>query len=243
MVKDMFDSKKGPGGCECNPTVLPYIYGELGKIEQIEFEEHLADCELCALEMSAFSGLRLSIGELKRSDPQALTASTGNRVESPGSILAGIKDLISGTLGVRVLAGAAAAVLIVLLGVVVFTVLNDGDSPPAVAGSIDPSSNSRSEEPGDPAAEQVSDPAGLVADSVPDMVSAEEVDSGNRMTNNSSGPREDSVRHRPQRKIKTPPREQIAESQEPPRLSEAASEEIEDDSLRLTDLFADISED
>jgi len=40
-----------------------------------------------------------------------------------------------------------------------------------------------------------------------------------------------------------PPKRQIAESSEAPRLSEAAAEDFGDDTLRLTDLFADLSDD
>lgn len=243
MVKNMFDSNKGAGGCECSPAVLPYIYGELVESERVEFEAHLEDCDNCAQEISAFSSLRLSIGELKESDPNALTASGASSSETSGGFISGISELIAGSIGVRVLAGAAAAVLLVLIGAAAFTVLFRGNPVPPVAESTDQPSNSRPEGTSDPGTEGVSKPEGLVANADPDGRSVEEGETEKRATGNTSISRANDRRKRPQRSVKAPPREQVAESQEPPRLSEAASEEVEDDSLRLTDLFADISED
>lgn len=231
----MFDSKKEPNGCGSGATLVAYLYGELGEDERSGFELHLEGCEGCAGELASFSELRISIAgvkalELSPADPKS---------EEPtptSSWMDSLRDLFATSLGVRAFAGAVAAVFLVAAGLYLFGILSYG--PTSVEVTADPTPDAVTPTPIDTglspelAAQPVEGP-GATADepeSAATNVPARVATDG---------------RDRPATKRKRPsrPSVQIAEASEPPRLSEAASEDVEDDSLRLTDLFSDLSED
>lgn len=229
MVKKMFDSNRRSGDCGSGPKLLDYLYDEMREEEKASFELHLEECQNCAEELGAFSSLRMSIGELR---PQETLASADCE---PG-FLHVIREWIANGFGVKVLAGAAAVMLIAALGLyVVFTYSSEMDSPSVVRED-----NSQPEE---------ITPAGEIANSTskPEPIAGDEreqVSGPERAT--PAGAKSVDVRRKTspsRRNSATRPSSQMAEASEPPRLSEAASEEIEDDSLRLTDLFTDVSED
>ena len=245
MVNEMFDSRKNSGDCGCGPDAVAYLYGELETDEMRVFEAHLEDCDLCSDEIAAFSLIRLSIAESQNS---AFPVAETTAIETPGiGLLDRFRAMLAGyPLGIRALSGALAALLIVVAGYLAYSLLTtpqiDGNvadkaSPPPAADFRKDSPRSNSElvadAQEDTPASEVED-QGLVAkdDSV---MASDGITKQNRSTR--------SVRKRRTKPVRSMPANQVADNSEPPRLSEAATEEIEDDSLRLTDLFAEVGGD
>ena len=231
MVKEMFDSNRRPGDCGSGPKLLDYLYGDMREEEKAGFELHLEDCQNCAEELGAFSSLRLSIGELRlQNKPESEACNT--------SLLDRFREWIADGFGVRVLAGAAAVLLLAVLGLYLIFTFSSGTGTPSVVREDDGRLEDIKPVEEILNAEKEPDPASIANDESP-AVSDSQIAASDDV-------RAVNVRKRTspsRRNSAAQPSRQMAEATEPPRLSEAASEEFEDDSLRLTDLFTDVSED
>ncbi|MCO6512379.1 MAG: zf-HC2 domain-containing protein [Aridibacter famidurans] len=234
----MFDSGKGPSGCGSGESLVGYIYGEIEESAKAEFEDHLADCPSCAEELASFSALRISIGEWKASEHAVDTVYKAQEPAAEGP-LAKLLESVSASFGFKALAGAAVAVIILLVGFVAFNFLVARGAGDQIANVSPPE-----EKPLNTVEEQVSEPAD---DDIAEAKPANAVEEG-RPESAPDKPaqitrKQPSNRNRSIQRRTTVPQSQLAEINEPPRLSEAAEEEFEDDSLRLTDLFSETSED
>lgn len=240
MVNEMFDSGNGPNGCGSADNLVGYLYGEMEEAAKAEFEVHLADCSSCAEELATFSALRISIGEWKTSEQNDVQASAAKEPSARG-FLAGLKEALSASFGIKALAGASIAVLVIILGVIAFSILTSQDTADQIA-NVAPAEEMPVKAP----AESVSKPAGddIAETGTSGKEPATETEPM-RVSDQPERTRPNSVpvkKRSSQRRDLVPPG-QIAENNDPPRLSEAAEEEFEDDSLRLTDLFSETSED
>jgi len=64
----MFDnSKKKGSGCFSEEELVSYLYGEIGETDRVKLDSHLANCPLCTDEFAGFSESRFSVYEWKRS--------------------------------------------------------------------------------------------------------------------------------------------------------------------------------
>lgn len=243
MENEMFDTGKGPGGCGAGEKVVSYLYGELYGAEKTRFEDHLGECANCAEELAAFSSIRMSVADWKESEVPAAPAGILERDEPRTGLFERLTGLFSSSFGLKALVGAAAAVLILILGILAVSLLNPGGSEEPVANSETPALETP--KPELPAVEsteaEIAESQEAEADA--DRVSAPETDLPvQKASRPAPARRPDRPAMAPGRRSPVPP-SQLAENSEPPRLSEAADEELEDDSLRLTDLFTDVSED
>ncbi|HUF04028.1 MAG TPA: zf-HC2 domain-containing protein [Aridibacter sp.] len=236
----MFDSGRGPNGCGTGESLVGYIYGEMDEASKAEFEDHLSACDSCAEELASFSVLRISVGELKSSE---LAFELPSAVEEPGTagLLARFTGALSASFGLKALAGASVGVIILLLGVIAFNILSTGDLNDQIA-NVSPVEENAAENPAVPLSEpgigEIAESGSAEAEPVKETVPLRASDEPEI-----SRPQNSLVKKRsPQRSVSVPP-SQLAENNDVPRLSEAADEEFEDDSLRLTDLFSEIGED
>ncbi|QQS41833.1 MAG: zf-HC2 domain-containing protein [Acidobacteriota bacterium] len=234
----MFDSGNGPSGCGSGESLVGYIYGEMEESSKAEFENHLADCSSCAEELASFSSLRISIEDWRASERAAETAYKSQE-PGAGGFLAKLAEIVSASFGFKALAGAAVALIILLLGLVAFSLLSTKGAGDEIA-NVQPAE----EEPLNAVEETVSEPAeGEIAEATP-SVPVEDIESDTVSDKPVEvSPKVTQKRNRTIQRRTTVPQSQLAEISEPPRLSEAAEEEFEDDSLRLTDLFSETSED
>ncbi len=239
MVNEMFDSRKNTDGCGTDAAA--YLYGELGPAEQKNFEEHLANCDSCTEDLAAFSMIRLSIGEL-RQESVPKTA-----VEEPG-LLDRLRDLFAGfPLGVRAVSGALAAAILIFAAFFAYSLIAYKSSDSQVAGGPSGTDIETRSNPGsDPIpAKDLETPEKQVPGTTDDLVENEDGVAPQ------AGPGTEEYASKPSRRIpdqrarkpRAVPVNQLAENNEPPRLSEAATEDTDDDSLRLTDLFAETGKD
>lgn len=68
MTKDRFsnsneDARRGAVECERAGEMVAYLYDEAGAEERQRFELHMGSCAACREELSAFRGVRRSVGE------------------------------------------------------------------------------------------------------------------------------------------------------------------------------------
>lgn len=235
MVDEMFDSGKRSGGCGSGPEAVSYLYGELDAEGRRAFEEHLSTCERCTEELAAFSLIRLSVAELERTNfaPE----------ENSRGIFAELRLWIAAyPLLIKGLAGAAAAIVVTLavLGFVFFTGSSGKDN---LAANNAPDEtvpvkkvNGTSQDEGSPLEVTRSTETEETGNSsLPEA--------GNELRPDALASAAKNTTARGTRRTKTPerrlPTNQVADKNEAPRLSEAAEENVEDDSPRLTDLFAE----
>jgi anti-sigma factor RsiW len=68
----MKNSNHKNSGCLYGEQLVSYLYDETGSAESSSFEKHLENCSACAEELTAFSGIKFSIGNWKLNDFAAL---------------------------------------------------------------------------------------------------------------------------------------------------------------------------
>lgn len=240
MVNQMFDSGKGHGGCGSGEDLVGYVYGEMDETSKVAFEVHLEDCAFCAEELASFSSLRISIGEWKKSE-NAIERPSAAASAGTAGLLARFIDALSASFGVKALAGASIAVIILILGVIAFRFMSPDKGLDQIA-NVPPVEEKEAVIPAEPVSEpgpvDVADAGSVDSEPVAEQQPLPVSDERDR-----NRPRNSPVRKRSPQKQATVPPSQLAENNDPPRLSEAAEEEFEDDSLRLTDLFGEIGED
>lgn len=231
----MFDSRRKPNGCGSGATLVAYLYGELGEDERDGFETHLEECDGCADELASFAELRISIADAKAAAPLDVSGVTGEPV-TKGSWIDAIRELLVSSMGVRAFAGVAAAVLLIVAGFYVAGVFSGEQASPDVAADPTPDAVT----PSPAALAEAPELASQTAEDPEPLVNEPDIDAAEAPVRAAATRREkpSTRRSRPAR-----PSVQVAEVSEPPRLSEAAAEDVDDDSLRLTDLFSDVSED
>lgn len=240
MVNEMFDSGNGPRGCGSETTLVSYLYGEMEGRERRSFESHLEDCDLCAEEIASFSSLRISLGAIK--NEFSATESPSTSVPETPANRGWLEPLAAffGPLGVRPAVGVAAFTLLLLVGAFAVSYLFTGVGTEEIAEDVPPVTEPlESDVP-------VSEPKTneLIAEEDVDEMSGSEQDTS-ASDNEVRQPQKVNVKRKSRGPASAPRRsiEQIAENTEPPTLSEAAAEDLDDDSLRLTDLFTETSED
>ncbi len=242
MVDEMFDTRKSGHKCGHENEVVAYLYGELAEADRTRFEAHLEECVYCVDEIAAFSAVRLSIHDWKNSEsPVTPPAAVEVRPGFLESVFAWIRLTPSFAKGA---AGFAALVLVLVFGWLISGTFVDPPQVTEVPGPAAPKA-----EPVEPRENAV--PEAELTEAVPPDVSPE----------SPGDPPIDAhrVRKSPDRrpevaKDKTPPKRkqtspelrenQLAEKDDIPRLSEFEEiDDFADESLRLTDLFADFSDD
>lgn len=252
----MFDSRRKERGCGFDEAMVSYIYGELESAEKKAFEKHLADCEMCAEEVASFAAVRISIKELKEAEP-ALPAEA---VTAPGVKGAGAAGLIDRLREVfdaapafaRVAVPIAALAVITVFGWFALTISRDSTGSVAETDHLGPAAA----ETGPSKKDENDGP--LLADNKRDtgetLVTRDKSGARNETTvaktskrgASNAGEKKRTVRKKRKSGPSAPnsnadriPASQLAGLDHDPRLSEAADSESEDDSLRLSDLFAD----
>lgn len=64
----MLDKNKYTSPCLFSEQVISYLYKEIGAQETNDFEAHLKSCPICSEELSGFGAVRSSIGEWRRKE-------------------------------------------------------------------------------------------------------------------------------------------------------------------------------
>lgn len=236
MVDKMFDSRRESRSCGESERLLGYLYDELNISETASFEAHLEGCPSCAEDLASFSSIRMSVAELPPLEVEQPVAVL-SEWQKPG-ILAWIRDWFGRLFGSRGLTAAAAAAVLVVGALIAFNVFFGATEMNLIANvNTVPS----------PASKGTSLPP---IPEAPEVVSQEDVQGqGDRLQDDDAGSLATSMNPKRIRKParrpkerKTVPVDQLADTNEVPRLSEAAAEGNSDDSLRLTDLFSETGE-
>jgi Putative zinc-finger len=98
-----------------------YVLGSLTPAERREFEEHLAGCQACQAAVSELAGMPGLLGQVPPEDAALLAVAPAETIEDgpPPGMLAAVRSRQAGQRRRRVglLAGAAAAVVLVLAGI------------------------------------------------------------------------------------------------------------------------------
>lgn len=68
LVKDMFEKNGHNPSCGFAGDIVSYLYDEIDPAEKVKFETHLAGCTACDAELAAFSGVRGSITDWREAD-------------------------------------------------------------------------------------------------------------------------------------------------------------------------------
>lgn len=240
MVKEMFDSRSESESCGRGPDAISYLYGEIFGEDRDDFETHLADCANCADEIASFSAISMSLAELHKSASAVPVSSSNERAGS--GLFARIRELLAAyPVGVRAFAGAAAAILLLLLGYFAISSFSNGSAEPNIAkdepAGTGTKKNSGTDDDRRAADVEVADapePADREPGSaIPRRAEPEKRVPANRLAKKPRGPVNKPAQNTPV------PKDQLAGNDQPLTLSEAGEEDFDDDSLRLTDLFAE----
>lgn len=210
-------------GCGREDQLVSYLYDDLRGPESAEYETHIASCARCTSELASFRSVRADIGlavkagQMPRPIPNpAKTSAPKTEVSPLLASLAGIFKLTPG------LAAAALLLGIITVGLVVFNIEKEHSPALEMAANL----QSSVEPTGTPATALTPSPADVPAD--PQTVTRS--DSTIPTTPPTEKRRTKAIKHR-----RSDP---VTEAKEAVTLSDI--EETEDDSLRLSDLFADL---
>ena len=218
--------------CPLTNEIVSYMYGELGGKAEYDFETHLADCTVCTDEFAAVSDPRFSVFEWKREafDPLP-TPSFQLPYEAPvptidTGLIAAVKAWGQ---GLRVpLAVAAAVILVIGIGLIVFVTIGKKEESVAVSETkevIQPSV--KLDEPAATLAPPVTDPQPNVAEI-------------KRYSKQTAKPTQTST-VRQKRVFQTP---SVVAEKAPSKVQKApaltAYQDNDDDSLRLAELFDEV---
>ena len=241
--------------CEFAPEIVDFVYGEMNSEKKNVFNLHLNDCSNCADEIRDFSDLRFSIRDWKTAEfdklatpeikiPYSITPVEIVENKKPASWFEAVRSYL--TLS-PLMSCAMAAVLIAFLAGFVFFVLNNND------GELIAVSNTE--------ANNVNQPIVIPQKSIEqknEFVENDPVVSDEKAENETAEKRVPvQIINKTNRKQKYPAVKTIDKKQpgfdstvsdrnpkstpvnKKPRLNELP-EEVEDNSLRLTDLFAEL---
>jgi len=64
----MFNDNQKNASCRFADEIVSYLYDEIGKQEKLDFQSHLADCASCAEEIDGFSLVRSSVQQWRAED-------------------------------------------------------------------------------------------------------------------------------------------------------------------------------
>lgn len=240
--------------CEYADELVSYLYEEIGETEKMRFEAHLPKCALCAAELTDFSTVRSSIIEWCEAEFQQLAtpvtqlpvqkATFRPSVSESGSLLAQIRALFS--LSPAWAGAATAAALVICLGLLLVAInfQRERDVTRVEKEAITEVVSSPKEETAELKA----------ADSIKDneAVSKESSKSPIIETKQIKSKREDvpvkvlqpaAVKDKKANAEKTVKQSKPVMrklNQSPPPTLLADEDEIEDDSLRLSDIFKEV---
>jgi hypothetical protein len=137
----LHNNHKNPD-CAFAEPLMSYLYDEIGVAEKSEFEAHLKNCAACQNELTEFGFARTAVQDWKIKEFDVLptpifqfpsnTAKTILTAESSASWIENFKHIFSFK---PALAMSALAVLIVFAGITLFTVILSDDKQ--IAGKID----------------------------------------------------------------------------------------------------------
>lgn len=236
--------------CAYGETLVEYLYGEASGTRKSEFEKHLNNCEACADELAAFSGVHFAIDDWKAKEFAPLAAPLieipyERKIEvSKGSWLSAfVRDLFSLSPRAWTLTTATAAVLVVCVGIALFA-LNAGkndeltqtnkNTKPAVVPSSE-KTQSANDNQNKQQNKDVS-PNEAPRQPQPDVaVSDDQNQKNNRAVKVSNNPR-------PAQKTDNVQKNNAAKRNDKNRTAPKMlpDEDDEDDSLRLAELFEEI---
>ena len=250
--------------CEFAPEIVDFVYGEMGSERKNVFDLHLNDCSNCADELQDFSGIRFSIQDWKAAEfdklatpeikiPYQITPVKIVENEKPASWFDAVRSYL--TLS-PLMSGAMAVLILAVMAGFGFFIFNNNDSELMAVSNVKPNSNNEKiaipQNPIEPKVEIVKDESADSDKNIP----VENIDNSLEnqpvekrvpvQINNGSNLKQKS------QAVKTIEKKQMkfdstisdknpktATVKTKPRLNELP-EEIEDNSLRLTDLFAEL---
>lgn len=250
--------------CAFAEQIVSYLYDEAGAPEKIEFETHLSNCAACADELSGFGVVRSSISEWRNEEIFALEMpaleipilKTVNFIDKStvsaesGSWLANLRNLFS--LSPKLAFGSAAfAVLFVCVGLTL-VILNFSNN-----GEIAANSNQSSKQELASNVNVIKEEARPVSNPDENNPEIKNAPANEKSEQAKIESKKDSAvkvsNNAPKQKLSPPkPNNTVAENkannkknktnniqkQEIPKLSDF--DEVEDESLRLADLFSEI---
>ncbi|MFN2501339.1 MAG: anti-sigma factor [Pyrinomonadaceae bacterium] len=226
--------------CNLQDELISYIYGEIEAANRAAVESHLVDCASCTDEFTALSSARHSVFEWQRETfanlptPKIVVPLKNRPVETPSGILSGIKEWFSMPSWLV----PAAVLLAIIIGSGVVLLRNVDDSSQQVAANMAiqrpvelPQVVNKTEVAAEPS----------LTSSLPER----NWDAPPQRTVNGkhAQPVTQPVLAQPAKMAKQPPRgpDQIRQARKVPVLGN--HEDVDDRSLRLTDLFDDGGDD
>ncbi len=213
--------------CNASDQFVDYMYGEMPEDRQIVFEDHLASCQACTDEFAEVANLRFSVYEWRKVEFDPLETpvfAIPSATPSLGTLIANWARSWASAPGYWNAATGFAAILLLVLAGGYFLIYNNGEQLAVSEPSSEPQLTREN---------ATAEPAKPSVTAVTDRFEGAPVTSTAEM---------------PVRPVAKPPRgANIRQSrgaavsinfQAPPRLNEF--EEIQDESLRLSDMFDDI---
>lgn len=112
--------------CGHSAELVSYMYGECSESQAADFESHLEKCFTCASELSSFTTIRSSLGEMRHeanvSAPRLAADFSGGRSKSSW-----VESLMALFGGARGFAAAGAFAVVLMAIVTVFVMNRNGD--------------------------------------------------------------------------------------------------------------------
>ncbi|NNE65773.1 MAG: hypothetical protein HKN33_04340 [Pyrinomonadaceae bacterium] len=253
--------RKQRSGCDYAENVVDYVYKELEGADLEAFESHLANCGSCPDEITTFVSITDSLGEWRKS-----VLATAPTLENPAAVAAGathvtlgeqIRAFFSSSFMWQSASAFAALLLVAFLAFMFFAPQAEDNNKAQIKGTEEPrkkintprvedepevAKSDSTEEPNSPGASDAQN----VPPVTPQLAKTKEPASGRRIrpakrtpkrTPKAKGP----VKRNTNKKAPKSPDIAVPAVE---RLTEIAStDEMEDESLRLTDLFGADSDD
>ena len=130
----MLDQSNYNSGCGFDEQIVSYLYGEIGEAEKSNFENHLKQCASCEGELGGFSSVRTSIQEWRvgefasLSTPVFVLPHMETSHESSPSRIKSVLAFFTFSHGWLPAAGTAAlAVIAIFAGLLWFSAISPGD--------------------------------------------------------------------------------------------------------------------
>lgn len=137
------NSSNHNSSCDFSELLVSYLYDEINEKEKSRFESHVSNCSACADEVSAFGGIRLSVKNWREKEFAQLstpvielpfeTAKAGFKTESTAASrtwLAGWRDVFSLS---SAWAGAAACAALAICAGLFYIAFSSQPNAPSVA--------------------------------------------------------------------------------------------------------------
>ena len=262
------NNNQNSNSCAFGEQIVSYLYDEAGAKEKIEFETHLSNCAACADELSGFGFVRSSISEWRNEEIFALelpaleipsmkttkVVETATVPAASGSWLDNLRGLFS--LSPK-LAFGSAAFAVVCVGLILVFLKYSGNETIAENGNQIPEqilASNKTEKANEPNILKSQDEKiSTEKDSSPQKFVAADNQSNEKLPSAKKDSPVKITNTAPKNKLTTPKlynsetsannfskknKTNNTRKQEVPKLSDF--DEVEDNSLRLTDLFAEI---